>query len=225
MSKITMQMVKSLRQRTGAGINDCKKALQEADGDEEKAVEIIQKKGLAKAAKKAGAVAAEGMVAAYVHPGDRIGVLLEVNCQTDFVARNEEFRQFVADLAMQIAAMSPQYVRREEVPEAVLAKQREIFLAQIDEEEQRTGKKKPEQARARIVEGKLEKWLKEVCLVDQGFIHDDKKTVEQITTELTARLGEKIQVRRFTRYELGEGIEKAKKKDFAEEVAETIAKS
>ncbi len=225
MSKITMQMVKSLRQRTGAGINDCKKALEEAGGDEEKAVEIIQKKGLAKAAKKAGAVAAEGMVAAYVHPGDRIGVLLEVNCQTDFVARNEEFRQFVADLAMQIAAMSPQYVRREDVPEEVLAKQREIFAAQLAEEEQRTGKKKPEQARARIVEGKLEKWLKEVCLVEQGFIHDDKKTVEQVTTELTARLGEKIQVRRFTRYELGEGIEKAKKKDFAEEVAETIAKS
>ncbi len=224
MSKITMQMVKSLRQRTGAGINDCKKALEEAGGDEEKAVEIVQKKGLAKAAKKAGAVAAEGMVHAYVHPGNRIGVLIEVNCQTDFVARNEEFQQFVASVAMQVAAMSPLYVRREEVPEADVAKQREIFEAQLAEEEARTGKKKPEQARARILEGKLDKWFKEVCLMEQPFIHAEKKRVEEVLNELAARIGEKLHVRRFVRYELGEGIDRGQKKDFATEVAETLAK-
>ncbi len=224
MSKITMQMVKSLRQRTGAGINDCKKALEEAGGDEEKAVEIVQKKGLAKAAKKAGAVAAEGMVHAYIHPGNRIGVLVEVNSQTDFVARNEEFQRFVSAVAMQVAAMSPLYVRREDVPEAAMAKQREIFEAQLAEEESRTGKKKPEQARARIIEGKLDKWFKEVCLMEQGFIHDEKKRIEEVVNELTARIGEKIHVRRFVRYELGEGIERGEKKDFAAEVAETLAK-
>jgi len=221
MSEVTATMVKSLRDRTGAGMMDCKNALIEASGDEEQAVDIIQKKGLAKAAKKAGAVAAEGVVQSYIHPGNRIGVLVEINCQTDFVARNEEFRAFVDDVAMQIASMSPQFVRREDIPEDVKERQRGIFKGQLEEEEQKSGKKRPENAVDKIIDGKLNKWMTESCLLEQGFIHDDKKTVQQVLEELMAKIGEKIDVRRFTRYELGEGIEKAKK-DLASEVAEAL---
>lgn len=220
---IPIALVKSLRQRTGAGIGDCKKALVEAGGDEEKAVEIIQKKGLAKVAKKAGAIAAEGMIHAYIHPGARVGVLLEVNCQTDFVARNEEFQRFVSEVAMHIASEKPEYVRAEEITDEAKAKQEEIFRAQLELEAKETGKAKPPKVLEGIVKGKLAKWQKECVLLDQEFIlSDEKKTVGEIQDELSAKLGEKISIRRFVRYELGEGIEK-KKSDLAADVAATLA--
>ena len=225
MAQVTAQQVKSLRDRTGAGMNDCRQALIECEGNEEKAVEVIQKKGLAKAAKKAGAIAAEGRVQAYIHANNRIGVLVEVNCQTDFCAKNEEFVSFAADVAMHIAASTPLYVRREDVSEADTTKQREIFKGQLEEEEKTTGKKRPEAAIAKILEGKIDKWFSEVCLNEQELVtRDDKKTIGAISDELTARIGEKIAVRRFVRFELGEGIEK-KADDFAAEVAEQLKSS
>lgn len=223
MANISAQMVKSLRDRTGAGMMDCKKALAEASGDEEKALDIIQKKGLAKAAKKAGAIAAEGMVHAYIHPGARVGVLVEVNCQTDFVARNEEFKGFVDEVGLQIASSSPHYVRIGEIPEADQARQLAIFRGQLEEDERKTGKKKPEAAIAKILEGKMAKWHAEVCLDEQELVtREEGQTVKALAEALTAKLGEKIAVRRFTRYELGEGIEVVKK-DLAADVAETLA--
>lgn len=224
MTEINAKMVKSLRDRTGAGMMDCKKALIEADGSEDKAVELIQKRGLAKVAKKAGAVAAEGVVHSYIHAGSRIGVLVEVNCQTDFVARNEEFRGFVGDVALQIASMSPTFVRREEVDAVAKEKQLDIFRGQLLEEEKNTGKKRPEQAVAKILEGKMNKWLSEACLVDQVSVRDGEKTVQQLSDALSAKLGEKIAVRRFVRFELGEGIAQ-EKKDLAAEVAATLQSS
>jgi elongation factor Ts len=223
MSQVTAPMVKALRDRTGAGMMDCKNALLESGGDEEKAVELIQKRGLAKAAKKAGAIAAEGVVHGYIHPGNRVGVLLEVNCQTDFVARNEEFRSFVEGVAMQIASMTPLFVRREDIGADEQQRQREIFKGQLAEEEAKSGKERPAQAKEQIVDGKLGKWMAEACLVEQPYIMDEsgKKTVQQVTDELAAKIGEKITIRRFTRYELGEGIEK-KKQDLAADVAETL---
>ncbi|MGF1466883.1 MAG: translation elongation factor Ts [Sandaracinaceae bacterium] len=224
MANVSAEMVKSLRQRTGAGIVDCKKALEEAGGDEDKAVEVIQKKGLAKAAKKAGAIAAEGVIHAYIHPGSRVGVLVEVNCQTDFVARNEEFTAFVEEIGLQIASSAPTHVRRNEVPQADLDAQTAIFRGQLDEEAKRTGKKKPPKAVEKILEGKLNKWLTEVCLEDMELVtREDAITVAKASEELTVKLGEKVAVRRFVRYELGEGIEVAKK-DLAADVAETLAK-
>ncbi len=224
MPAITPAMVKELRDRTGAGIMDCKVALQESDGDGEKAVDYIKKKGLAKAAKKAGAIAAEGVVHAYIHPGSRIGVLVEINCQTDFVARSPDFKEFVDVVGMQIASMSAQYVRREDVPAADLAKQGEIFKAQLEEESAQSGKTRPAEVIAKIVQGKVDKWLDEVCLEGQPAITDQEKTVASIASELSAKIGEKIAVRRFVRFELGEGIEK-KKADLAAEVAETLSSS
>lgn len=222
---MSIEMVKSLRQRTGAGIGDCKKALEEAQGDEEKAIEIIQKRGLAKVAKKAGAIAAEGLVHSYIHAGSKIGVLVEVNCQTDFVARNDDFKTFVDQLSMHIASEKPEYVIPAEITEDVVAKQRDIFRAQVEEEIKQSGKSKPESAIAGIVDGKLAKWMKEVVLLDQLFLFDDdKKTVGQILDGLSAKIGEKLSIRRFVRYELGEGIEK-KKSDLAAEVAETLAQA
>ncbi|AKF06140.1 translation elongation factor Ts [Sandaracinus amylolyticus] len=222
MANVTAQQVKALRDRTGAGMNDCRMALIEADGNEEKAVEIIQKKGLAKAAKKAGAIAAEGLIHSYIHSNARIGVLVEVNCQTDFVARGDEFKSFVNEVALQIASSSPLYVRREEVAQADQDKQLAIFRGQMEEEEQKTGKKRPEAAVAKILEGKLDKWFSEVCLDEQELVtREDKKTVKGVAEELTAKIGEKISVRRFVRYELGEGIEK-KATDLAAEVAEQL---
>jgi elongation factor Ts len=221
MPAITPAMVKELRERTGAGINDCKVALQENDGDAEKAVEHIKKKGLAKVAKKAGAIAAEGVVHAYIHPGSRIGVLVEINCQTDFVARSPDFKGFVDMVGMQIASMGAQYVRREEVPAADIAKQGEIFKGQMEEEAATTGKSKPAEVVAKIVQGKIDKWLDEVCLDGQPTITDQDKTVAQAAAELSATIGEKIAVRRFVRFELGEGIEK-KASDLAADVAEAL---
>jgi elongation factor Ts len=224
MADISMEQVKELRQRTGAGIMDCKVALQESAADMEKAVEYIQKKGLAKAAKKAGAIAAEGMIHAYIHAGSRLGVLAEINCQTDFVARSEDFKTFVDAVGLQIASMNPQFVRREEVPAAAIEKQREIFQAQMDEEAAQTGKKKPAEVTAKIIAGKVDKWLAETCLVEQVSVVDGEKTIQALSDELTAKIGEKIAVRRFVRFELGEGIEK-KSADLAADVAAAISGS
>lgn len=222
MANITMDQIKALRERTGAGIGACKEALVEADGNDEKAHEIIEKKGLAKVAKKAGAIAAEGVIHAYIHAGSRIGVMVEVNCQTDFVARGEDFKTLADHVAMQIASMNPEFVRREDVPAEAVAKKREIFAAQMEEEAQATGKRKPPEAIAKILDGKIDKWLKDSCLVDQEFfLSDDKQTIQQLCDSLSAKIGEKISVRRFVRYELGEGIQK-KSVDFAAEVAEAM---
>lgn len=223
MTEVTAKMVKSLRDRTGAGMMDCKNALVQADGDEEKAIEEIQKKGLAKVAKKAGAITAEGLVHAYIHGGGRVGVLVEVNCQTDFVARNEEFKQFVDELAMHIASERPEYVSEAEIPAAAIERQKGIFIGQLAEEAKQTGKERPPAATEKIVEGKLVKWKQGVCLLDQLFImSEDKISIGTLVDQLTAKIGEKISVRRFVRYERGEGIEK-KQENLADAVAETIA--
>jgi elongation factor Ts len=224
MADVSMEMVKELRQRTGAGIMDCKVALQESSSDMEKAVEYIQKKGLAKAAKKAGAIAAEGAIHAYIHAGSRLGVLVEVNCQTDFVARSEDFKQYVEAVGLQIASMNPLFVRREEVPAASVAKQREIFQAQMDEETAQTGKKRPAEVVEKILGGKIDKWLQEACLVEQASVVDGDKTIQALADQLSAKIGEKIAVRRFVRFELGEGIEK-KSVDLAADVAAAISGS
>ena len=221
MADISASQVKSLRDRTGAGMMACRDALRETEGDEEKAIEIIQKKGLSKVAKKAGAIAGDGLVHAYIHGAGRVGVLIEVNCQTDFVARGDDFQQFVQETAMQVAAESPLYVSEEEIPENDLLAQTAIFRGQIEEEAKATGKEKPAAAVEKIVEGKLAKWKKQVCLVEQISIMHDEKTIKTLLEELTAKLGEKINIRRFTRYELGEGIEK-KKTDLAAEVTEAL---
>jgi len=219
---ITAQHVKSLRDRTGAGIGDCKSALEEAGGDEEKAIEIIQKKGLAKVAKRAGAIATEGVIHAYIHAGSRIGVLVEINCQTDFVARSPEFTEFVSGVGLQIASMGPQIVRRTDVTDDAVSKQKVIFLGQMDEEEATSGKKRPAEVREKIVTGKIDKWLAEISLDEQpAVVSDEGKSTAQLAEALSAKLGEKISVRRFVRYELGEGFEK-KKSDFAAEIAETL---
>ena len=222
MTEVNASMVKSLRDRTGAGMMACREALVEAGGNEDKAVEIIQKKGLAKVAKKAGAIAAEGLVQSYIHPGNRIGVLIEVNCQTDFVARNEDFQRFVEETAMQIASMTPLYVRDTDISETDVAERKRIFQGQIEEEERASGKARPAAAVEKIVEGQLAKWKKEVCLVDQiSIMSEDGKSIQQICDEISSKTGEKVHIRRFVRYELGEGIEK-KKNDLAAEVAEAL---
>jgi elongation factor Ts len=219
---ISAQQVKALRDRTGAGMMDCKNALEEVGGDEEKAVDLIQKKGLAKVAKKAGAIAAEGVIHAYIHAGSRIGVLVEVNCQTDFVARSPEFLELVNGVGLQIASMNPQFVRRSDITVEAVQKQKEIFLGQMDEEEANTGKKRPAEVKEKIVTGKIDKWQAEICLDEQpAVISEEGKTIAQLAEALSAKIGEKIAVRRFVRYELGEGIEK-KKSDFAAEIAETL---
>jgi elongation factor Ts len=213
--EVSASMVKELREKTGAGMMDCKRALAESGGDFVKAEEHLRKKGLAAAAKKAGRIASEGLVSSYIHMGGKIGVLVEVNCETDFVARTEGFQALVKDLAMQIAAAAPQFVRREEVPAQVVAKEMEIARAQAREQ------KKPEAIVDKIAQGKVEKFYKEVCLLEQPFVKDDKKSVGEVVTEAVARIGENIQVRRFARFALGEGLEK-KSEDYAAEVA-TVA--
>jgi len=208
---ISASVVKELRERTGAGMMDCKNALVEADGDIEKAIEILRTKGLARAAKKAGRIASEGLVEAYIHLGGRIGVLVEVNCETDFVAKTEEFKTLCRDIAMQIAAARPEYVSREEVPQAVLEKEKEILRQQALNEG------KPEKIIDRMVEGRIEKFYKENCLLEQEFIKNPDITIQQLLHEKIMKLGENIAVRRFARFEVGEGIEK-EEKNFAEEV-------
>jgi elongation factor Ts len=213
--EVNAKMVGELRSKTGAGMMDCKKALAESAGDFEKAVEYLRKKGLSAASKKADRIAAEGLVNAYIHPGGKIGVLLEVNCETDFVARNPDFQQFVKDVSMHVAATSPQYVRREEVPADVVEKEKSILAAQVLEQG------KPANMVEKIVAGKIDKFYKDICLMEQPFVKDTEKSVEQILNELVAKIGEKIAVRRFTRYGLGEGIQK-KTEDFAAEVAKQM---
>lgn len=213
--EISASMVKDLRERTGAGMMDCKKALAETNGDIEKAIEYLREKGIAKAAKKAGRLASEGVVEAYIHGGGRIGVLVEVNVETDFAAKNEDFRSFVKDVAMQIAAMSPRYVRREEVPAEEIEKEKEILKAQAINEG------KPANIAEKMVQGRIEKFYNEVCLLEQPFIKDSDKTVEQVLKEKIAVIGENISIRRFVRFEMGEGLEK-KEENFAEEVMKQI---
>ncbi len=192
---ITAQMVSELREKTGAGLLDCKKALTEANANVEEAIVILRKKGAASAARKAERATREGLIESYIHVGGRVGVMVEVNCETDFVARNDQFKALCRDLCLQIAAANPAYVRREEVPEAEREKEREIALAQVQG--------KPPAAIQKIVEGKLEKYYSTVCLLDQPFVKQPEKTVKDIISEAVAKIGENIQVRRFVRYQLG----------------------
>jgi elongation factor Ts len=212
MANVTAAMIKELRERTGSGMADCKKALTETDGDLEKAIDYLRKKGLAKAAKKEGRTATEGLISQYIHAGGRIGVLLETNCETDFVARNDAFISFTKEVMLQIAAMNPSFVRSDEVPEELIEKEREIRRAAAKE----SGK--PDNVLDKVVDGQLKKWKQEICLLDQSWVKDDKKTIGDLQTELVAKLGENVRVRRFVRWELGEGLQK-KTENFAEEVA------
>ena len=203
--------VKALREATGAGMMDCKKALTEADGNMEKATEILREKGLAAAAKKSGRIAAEGVVASYIHMGGRIGVLVEVNCETDFVAKTDQFQSFVRDIAMQIAASNPLYLSSEEVPQDTIDKEKEILRIQAINEG------KPEKIVNNMVEGRIKKYFKEVCLLDQPFVKDPDKSIADYVKEQIAALVENITIRRFTRYEMGEGLQK-REENFVEEV-------
>ena len=198
--EITANQVKELREKTGAGLMDCKKALTEAGGDHTKAEEWLRQKGLSAAAKKASRVASEGAVGSYVHLGGKLGVMVEVNCETDFVARNETFQAFVKDVAMHIAATNPLYLKREDVPADVLEKERAIYREQMREQG------KPEKVWDKIIEGKLDKFFKDSCLLDQPFVKDPDKSISQLTTDMVAKIGENILIRRFTRYQLGEGL-------------------
>lgn len=198
MAEVTMEQIKKLRERTGLGIMDCKKALIEADGDEEKAVEILRKKGFATAAKKATRVTKEGFIGSYIHSNGKIGVLVEVNSETDFVARNEEFREFAKNIAMQIAASSPLYVSPEDIPQEVLEKEKEIYREQLKD----SGK--PEHVIERIIEGKLKKYYEEVCLLEQPYVKNPEITVRQYLTEQIAKFGENIVIKRFVRFAVGE---------------------
>jgi elongation factor Ts len=199
MADIPAELVKELRERTGAGFMDCKRALTESDGDLERATAILREKGLAAAAKKSGRDAREGLVSSYIHTGGRVGVIIEVNCETDFVARTDEFQKLVRDLAVQVAGLAPLYVDVDRIPPADLAAKRSELLA--DE----TTRKKPENIRPQIVEGQLQKWYSQVCLYDQPF-RDEERTVRELITENIATIGENIRVRRFTRYALGEEL-------------------
>jgi elongation factor Ts len=213
--EINASMVKDLRERTGAGMMDCKKALIETNGDLEKAIEYLREKGIAKAAKKAGRAASEGIVESYIHGGGRIGVLVEVNIETDFAAKNEEFRSFVKDVAMQIAAMNPTYVKREDVPADIIEKEKEILKAQAINEG------KPAHIAEKMVNGRIEKFYNEICLLEQPFIKENDKTVQQVLQEKISTIGENISIRRFARFEMGEGLEK-KEENFADEVMKQI---
>jgi elongation factor Ts len=208
---ISASLVKELRERTGAGMMDCKKALTETGGDIEKAVIYLREKGLAAAAKKAGRIAAEGLIESYIHGVGKLGVLVEVNCETDFVALTDEFKALARDIAMQIAASKPEYVSRDEVPAEMVEKEKEILRAQAINEG------KPAAIADKMVEGRIEKYYKDVCLLEQPFVKDTNLTIQQLLTEKIAKIGENISVRRFVRYELGEGIEK-KQTDIAADV-------
>jgi elongation factor Ts len=213
MAEISAKQVKDLREKTGAGMMDCKKALKETDGDFDKAIEWLRQKGITSADKKAGRVAAEGLVDSYIHTGGRIGVLVEVNCETDFVARREEFQTLVRNIAMQIAACpNVEYVKVDDIPKEIVQKETEIEMGRDD-----LGNK-PENIKAKIVEGRIQKRVKELSLLDQPYIRDQNITIEELVKQTVAQLGENIQVRRFTRFVLGEGIEK-EESNFAEEVA------
>lgn len=196
MANISSGAVKSLREKTGVGIMECKSALVEANGDEAKAIELLRKKGMAVAEKKSGRATKEGLVSSYIHMGGKIGVMVEVACETDFVAKNDDFKAFVNDIAMHIAAAAPQYVSSDEVPADYIEKEKEIFAEQL--------KGKPENVMEKILEGKVQKMMTEICLLDQAYIKDDKKSVREYVTETISRVGENIKIRRFARFVLGE---------------------
>lgn len=213
----TAQDVKMLREKTGAGMMDCKKALEETNGDIEKAVDYLREKGIAKAAKKATRIAAEGIVDSYIHMGGKVGVLLEVNCETDFVARGDQFKELVHDIALQIAAANPLYLAKEDVPQDVVEHEKEILRAQA------LAEGKPEKIIEKMVEGRIKTYYDENCLLCQKFVKDPSKTVEEMVVSATATIGEKISVRRFVRYEMGEGLQK-KTENLADAVAEQVNK-
>lgn len=219
MPEITAAAVKQLREKTGAGMMECKNALKEADGNEDKAVDILRERGLASAKKREGRIAAEGIVGSYIHMGGKVGVLVELNCETDFVARGEEFQLLVKDIAMHIAAAEPRYVTREEVPADVLHKEREIARAQAVNDPKNANK--PEQVIEKIVDGRLNKFYEESVLVDQPFVKAPEKTVGELVTEKVSKTGERIAIRRFTRYKMGEGLER-RADDFGDEVASML---
>jgi elongation factor Ts len=219
MAEVTAAAVKQLREKTGAGMMECKNALVEAGGNEDQAIDILRKRGLASAKKREGRIAAEGIVGSYIHMGGKVGVLVELNCETDFVARGEEFQQLVKDIAMHIAAAEPRYVTRENVPAEALGKEREIARAQALNDPKNANK--PEQVIDRIVEGRLNKFYEEAVLMDQPFVKDPAKTVAEIVTEKVAKTGEKITIRRFQRYKMGEGLER-REEDFGDEVASLL---
>lgn len=201
--EVNALVIKELREKTGAGVMDCKKALAETNGDMEKAAVWLREKGIASSAKRAGRVASEGSVGAYIHAGGKLGVLVEVNCETDFAAKSEKFQTLVKEIAMQIAAQNPRCVRREELPQSVIEQERQIFASQA------AGSGKPEQVVNKIVEGKLEKFIKEVCLLEQSWVRDPNRTISDLVGEYVGTIGEKIEIRRFVRFQLGEGIEKS----------------
>ncbi len=217
--EVTAQMVKALRDKTSAGMSDCKKALVEAEGNEEKAVELLRKKGLAQAAKRADRIAAEGVVGSYIHMGGKVGVLVEVNCETDFVARTEAFQQFVKDVAMHICASEPRYVTKEEVPADLIEKEREIAQGQAMADPKNANK--PANIIEKMVEGRLSKFFTETVLLEQPFVKDQAVTIAELASKMTAETGEKVSIRRFARFKMGEGLEK-RSEDFAAEVAAAI---
>ena len=220
MADVTAGAVKQLREKTGAGMMECKNALVEAEGNEERAIEILRKRGLASARKKEGRIAAEGIVGSYIHMGGKVGVLVEVICETDFVARGQEFQQLVKDIAMHIAAAEPRYVSQADVPADALDKEREIALAQARNDPKNANK--PDQVIEKIVEGRLHKYYEETVLLSQPFVKDPAKTVSEIVTEKVAKTGEKITIRRFTRYKMGEGLDR-RSDDFGGEVASLVS--
>lgn len=213
--EVSAASVKELREKTGAGFVDCKKALEETKGDIEKAVDYLRQKGLSAAAKKSGRIASEGIVGSYIHAGGKIGVLIEVNCETDFVAKNEDFQNFVRDVAMHIAAVNPVCVERKELPTENMERERAVVKAQALE----SGK--PEKVIDKIVEGRMEKFYAESCLLEQPFVKNPDMTISDYLNQTTAKIGEKVSIRRFTRYQMGEGLEK-KTADFAAEVAAAV---
>jgi len=202
--EISSDQVKELRQRTGAGVMDCKTALQEVKGNIEAAIDYLRRKGLSAAAKKAGRIATEGLVTSYIHAGGKLGVLVEINCETDFVARTEDFQNFTKNMAMHIAAANPQYLRREEVPLEILEREKTIYRTQALEGG------KPEKVVEKIVDGKLERFFSEVCLLEQTYIKDSERTAKEVLDEMIAKLGENIAIRRFVRFQLGEGLQSLK---------------
>ena len=207
--------IKELRAKTGAGIQDCQKALVASDGDMEKAVAFLREKGIASVAKKASRIAGEGVVGSYIHMGGKIGVLVEINCETDFVAKGDEFNALVKDVAMHIAAAKPEFVKIEDVPQENVEKEKEILIAQAKNEG------KPQNIAEKMVEGRIKKYYKDVCLMEQEFVKDPSKTIADLITDATLKIGEKISIRRFVRFEMGEGLEK-RKDDFAEEVMSQV---
>ena len=211
---ISASTVKELRERTGAGMMDCKKALVETNGDIEKAIDLLREKGLSQAAKKSSRIASEGIVDSYIH-GGRIGVLVEVNSETDFVAKTDEFKQFVKDIAMQIAASNPKYISREEVPQDGIAREREVLTQQAKNEG------KPDHIIEKMVEGRIVKFYEQICLLDQSFIKDPDMKIQDLLNEKISKIGENLKIRRFVRYEVGEGLEK-REENFAEEVAKQM---